>query len=299
MKCQPGTLRWSYILKQMADRVDAVDGYPARVGGIWTREKLVYLRKYAHAFMVAMAPKRADGKWARLVFVDLLCGPGVDVITGIEERGSPLIALDTTPQFDRLFLSDIEPESVAALEHRIPPHDVARVDIAVGDCHVRAQHVVSTLAWGDLGFAFLDPEGFEVTFEVFRTLAQRRIDILFLFPSGIGIKRNLALFAQRADDTPMDRLWGNRMWRETPIVRLLAGETLSQSEAEGLDQSWVQAFCGRIATLGYIHHDATPPLRNDQRVPMYHLLFFSKDAAGLQIWRNIGRIEPSGQRRMF
>lgn len=52
----------------------AADGVRARVGGVWTREKLVYLQKYSAAFMTAMAPKRQQGKWERLVFIDPLCG---------------------------------------------------------------------------------------------------------------------------------------------------------------------------------------------------------------------------------
>jgi three-Cys-motif partner protein len=276
------------------------DGLIARNGGFWTREKLTYFERYAHAFMTAMAPKRAEGKWQRLVFIDLLCGPGIDLIEGEEHQGSPLIALTTTPQFDRLFFGDLAPANIVALQARIPAADADRVDVQAGDCHARAQQVVAQLAsWGELGFAFVDPEGFEVRFDLFTILGQRPIDILFLFPSGIGIKRNLARFARRTDETPMDRLWGNREWRQTPIVRLLAGETLTQPEAEQLDQSWVQAFRDRVATLGYTYHDAAPPLRNEQNVPMYHLLFFSKNKAGLDIWRGIGRIEPGGQRRLW
>src|SRR6266851_1528129 len=57
----------------------ASDGLPARAGRVWTREKLTYLQKYASAFMTAMAPKRSAGKWDRLVYVDLLAGPGRDI----------------------------------------------------------------------------------------------------------------------------------------------------------------------------------------------------------------------------
>lgn len=274
----------------------ASDGWPARPGGPWTRAKLEYLQKYASAFMTAMAPKRVEGKWHRLVFVDLLCGPGIDIIEREEQPGSPLIALRVTPGFDRLFLGDRDAETVSALQHRIPSADLARVDVQTGDCHARAQQVVSELVWGDLGFAFIDPQGFEVRFDLFETLSQRPIDILFLFPSGIGIKRNIERFA-RSEHCLMDGLWGNGDWRQLPAVRRLAGETLSQSEAEQMDLSWVQVFRQRVSTLGYGYHDAAPPLRNDQNVPMYHLLFFSKNQAGLDIWRGIGRIEPGGQRR--
>jgi three-Cys-motif partner protein len=62
------------------------DGLPVRPGGPWTQEKLAYLERYASAFMKAMGPKRAQGKWNRLVYIDLLAGPGrgVDRDTGIE-----------------------------------------------------------------------------------------------------------------------------------------------------------------------------------------------------------------------
>ena len=284
----PGTTclhRATFTCVRLDDMSNASDGLIARVGGSWTRDKLTYLQRYAQAFMTAMAPKRTEGRWQRLMFIDLLCGPGIDVIEGDEHRGSPLLALATNPQFDRLFFGDVESGNIAALRQRIPPADLHRVDIAAGDCHERARQVIAHFAsWGDLAFAFVDPEGFEVRFEMFQTFGQCPIDILFLFPSGIGIKRNLLQFARRTDETPMDTLWGNREWRQTPIARLLAGEELTHQDAERLDQSWVQAFRERVATAGYGYHDAAPPLRNP---------------AGLQIWRGIGRIEPGGQRRLW
>jgi three-Cys-motif partner protein len=260
---------------------------------------LTYLEKYSTAFMTAMAAKRARGRWADLIFIDLLCGPGIDIIDGKEHRGSPLIALATVPRFDRLFLNDIDEENVTALRRRVPAADYPRIDLQADDCHSRADKIVKEIAeWGTLGFAFVDPEGFEVRFELFKTLSQRPIDILFLFPSGIGIKRNIERFA-RSESSPMDFLMGDREWRKLPAVRRLAGETLSQAEAEKQDQSWAQAFRKRVESLGYTHHAAAPPLRNDQNVPMYHLLFFSKHKAGLDIWQGISKIEPDGQRRLW
>jgi len=61
----------------------AGDGLPARVSGPWTLEKLIYVAKYADAFMTAMGPKRTPQQWSELVYIDLLCGPG---------RGGPLSA---------------------------------------------------------------------------------------------------------------------------------------------------------------------------------------------------------------
>jgi len=278
----------------------ATDGLPARVSGPWTREKLTYIEKYASAFMTAMAPKRKTGKWAELVYIDLLAGPGrgIDRDTGAEFDGSPLRARKVVPAFDSLFFSDLNPRNIKALRQRISEADSPRVNLRVDDCHAVAKEVVSQLSGRTLGLAFIDPEGFEVSFRLFQMLATRRIDVLFLFPSGIGIARNLRAFAKKAE-SPMDNLWGGREWRDLPPAKLAAGKRLNPEEALSLDKPWVLGFRSKMAKIGFQYQDEVDPyFTNEKNVPMYHLLFFSKDAAGLTIWRGIKKIEPSGQRTL-
>lgn len=278
----------------------ARDGLPARVYRSWTREKLVYLEKYATAFMKAMAPKRQQGKWDRLVYLDLLSGPGrgIDAETGEEFDGSPLLALRVEPPFDGLFLSDLRSKNIEALRRRIPASDSSRIDLRVGDCNAVAKEVVNHLSPRTLGLAFVDPEGFEAKFELFRALAGRRIDVLFFFPGGIGIARNLRAFV-RQTDSPMDGLWGGREWREQPLAKLAAGKRPTREEERKLDHSWVQGFRNKMRRIGFAHQDQSDPgFTNEKSVLMYHLLFFSQDPAGLKIWQGIKRIEPSGQRTL-
>ncbi|MGH6692731.1 MAG: hypothetical protein ACREF4_18840, partial [Gammaproteobacteria bacterium] len=149
-----------------------------------------------------------------------------------------------------------------------------------------------------LGLAFVDPEGFEATFGLFRSLATRRIDVLFLFPSGIGIARNLRKFARQAR-SPMDDLWGGREWRDLPPAKLAVGTKLTTEDALSLDRPWVLGFRTKMARIGFQYQDEGDPcFTNEKSVPMYHLLFFSQDPAGLTLWRGIKRIEPSGQRTL-
>src|ERR1039458_1651177 len=91
----------------------ASDGLSARPARIWTREKLRYLQKYAEAFMKAMAPKRSQGKWEHLDYIDLLSGPGLSIVRETKEEfdGSPLIALKIKPAFDHLYFADLNPEN--------------------------------------------------------------------------------------------------------------------------------------------------------------------------------------------
>ncbi len=185
----------------------ASDGLPARTGRIWTREKLAYLQKYASAFMKAMT-----GKWPRLVYIDLLAGPGrdIDPDTKKEFEGSPLIALAVNPKFDHLFLSDQDVDNVDALNARIPPADCTRVTIRRGDCNEIVDDVIGQISPRTLALAFIDPQGFEVRFETLAKLAKRQVDLLYLFPSAIGIKRNLKGFLAKQESRIMDAFWGAR-----------------------------------------------------------------------------------------
>jgi three-Cys-motif partner protein len=172
------------------------------------------------------------------------------------------------------------------------------VDLRIGDCNLLATEIVPRLSKGTLGLAFIDPEGFEVRFDLFKTLIRRRIDVLFLLPSGIGIARNLRKFAKQPE-SPMDGLWRGREWRDLPPAKIAAGTRLTPEEMLTLDLPWVLRFRNKMFDAGFKYQDeADPCLRNENNVPMYHLLFFSQDPAGLTLWRNIKKIEPTGQRSL-
>lgn len=97
----------------------------------------------------------------------------------------------------------------------------------------------------------------------------------------------------------MDNLWGGREWRELPLAKLAAGAKLSAEDAVSFDRSWVMGFRTKMAGIGFCCQDEGDPwFPNEKNVPMYHLLFFSKDPAGLTIWRGIKKIEPRGQRTL-
>jgi len=277
----------------------ASDDLPARGGRIWTREKLTYLKKYATAFMTAMADKRGPGKWERLVYLDFLCGPGRDIDTETSEEflGSPLIALSIQPQFDHLYLADKDPKNIKALEKRISSADKERVTLKTGDCNLIIDDVLKLISNRTLGLAFIDPEGFEVDFATLIKLAKRRIDLLYLFPSGIGVTRNLKNFLS-LPESPMDTFWGGKDWRNLPEARRAAGAT--QEEDPKVLKSLVAAFRQKLAEAGFTHQDEAPPLfKNTKNAQMYHLLYLSHNEKGLKIWKGIKRIPPSGQRNLF
>ena len=249
--------------------------------------------------MVAMAKKRGPEKWERLVYLDLLCGPGrdIDKETSKEFPGSPLIALSVQPQFDHLYLADKDSKNINALERRISPVDRARVTLSTGDCNQIIDDVLKLISYRTLGLAFIDPEGFEVDFATLVKLARRRIDLLYLFPSGIGVKRNLRNFF-RLPDSPMDKFWGGKDWRDLPEAKRAAGAA-QEEDPRKVVQSLVSAFLRKLADVGFKYQDDAAPLfKNTKNAQMYHLLFLSHNEIGLKIWKGIKKIPPSGQRSL-
>lgn len=163
----------------------------------------------------------------------------------------------------------------------------------VADCNTIASDVVKGLSPQGLALAFLDPEGFEVHFDTLAALSRRRVDIVYLFPSGIGIKRALPHFL-RTSGEKMDRLWGGDEWRHLPRVR---GDRETEGERGRIVGEWVGAFRQRVLDrLGLLSDEGPPLITNDRHSPMYHLLFFTKGEFGLRLWRKLRKIEASGQR---
>lgn len=95
----------------------------------------------------------------------------------------------------------------------------------------------------------------------------------------------------------MDGLMGDDSWRQTPQAKLAGGHPLTSLESRDLARSWVSRFQANMAAIGYRHYDhAEPVFSNRRNARMYHLLFFSRNALGLKIWRGIKRIQPDNQR---
>jgi len=81
----------------------------------------------------------------------------------------------------------------------------------------------------------------------------------------------------------MDGLVGGRVHGGIHALHsLLAGASADgRPSPSRLTSRGPPRFARRVATLGYSHHKRSwGPLRNEQKVAMYHLLFFSKSQGG-------------------
>lgn len=92
---------------------------------------------------------------------------------------------------------------------------------------------------------------------------------------------------------------GGREWRERLRPLLDPQVDLTETNGPGIIRVCLDIFREKMSSLGYEYFDeGEPAFSNDRNARMYHLLFFSKDKAGVRIWHEIKRKGPTGQREL-
>lgn len=277
------------------------DGLFMRETGAWAAEKLDYLARYIDVFETAMRKK-----WPTRYYIDLLAGPGKNVVrdSGDVLLGSPLLALTTTYPFTGYFFADLTHENTTALQHRCAasPH-AQRVDVRTGDCNDLVNDIVAHIKhddWRSLNLAFLDPEGMELRWETVATLATvRRMDLIINYPEG-GLNRYMHQAFETPGQTNVDGFFGDRAWRK--IYR----EWQSRVSPLGIHRRLIDFYKGRLEQLGYAEirqvdqFGDEPLIRNvKKRAPLYRLLFASKHPLGHNFWHKVTRRNVHGQARLL
>ena len=277
------------------------DGLPMREAGAWAAEKLDYLARYIDVFETSMRQK-----WHIRYYVDLLAGPGKNVVrdSGTVLLGSPLLALTTTHPFTGYFFVDLSDENTQTLRQRCDASPNAHcVDIRTGDCNDLVDDVVARIKqdeWRSLNLAFLDPEGMELRWETVAKLASvRRMDLIVNYPQG-GLNRYMRQAFEADDQTCVDDFFGDQAWRE------IYQDWRIRGAGRRLHRQLIDFYRERLQKLGYTDFrqvdqgGSEPIIRNvKRRAPLYRLLFASKHLLGHDFWDKVTRKDVYGQTRLF
>lgn len=275
-------------------RADA-DGKPARCVGMWSEDKLYYLRGYATIFASGM-----KNRWHNRVYVDLFAGPGRCRLrpTGAFVDGSPLIALGQP--FTHYHFCDLSDLVCRSLDSRAAP--LAGEDRAVKvwneDCNKAADDInreVRALGKETLGFAFIDPPNTKsLKFDTVRRLTKgTSMDVLVNFPLGMDIKRQLPhRLAEGATSEDFDAYFDGPEWRtecdEAPGGGKKVGVRL------------LDLYKRKLQSLGYKYVGDERVIKNRKRNAAYYILVFaSRHERGEEFWGKISRNEPTGQTSLF
>lgn len=259
------------------------DGRVIPVVGEHSKFKHYFLQRYMHAFTTAM---RKNWKW--LFYVDLFAGAGIERLedSGRLTWGSPLIAAQIEPAFDRLFLCELDFEKRAALKWRLGR--VRRGDCDVveqGDANSLAMRLVGEIPTRSLTLAFLDPYGLHLSLETIRTLFRLRCDLVIFFPDRVDFMRNWRLNYLDQDGSNPDIVLGSDSnWRA--IV-----DKVPQAQVPEVIR---ELYVSQIRKIGfrYFEYERISSARGN---PLYQLIFCSEHELGAGIWRRVAKTKPDKQ----
>lgn len=260
------------------------DGLLARKLGPWARDKLFYVARYIDIFNSGM-----QRKWPTRVYIDMFSGPGIVLIGGREElTGSPLLALQSPVPFTHLFLNDVEPLAIQALQARCGAGSYGeRVHFSTLDCNDAASEIRRNLPGRSLDLAFIDPTNWQIAF---RTIAQltagRRMDLIITFHVG-GMKR-----AAEYAPANLDAFFGTPEWRRAYEASLRAGKR------EG-SRILLDCYEQQLRSIGYLWVVDDVRITNRRHVGLYHLVFASKSERGEDFWQKITDRSAGGQLRLI
>lgn len=234
-------------------------------------------------------------KW-KLNYIDLFSGPGrcFNRDEEVEIESSPIIALKSRYKFNKCFFVDLKKENIECLKTRCKPFEVEKY-FYVGDCNKQIDNIIPLFDGGSLNLAFIDPTGLDVAFSTITKLAQgTKTDLIINFPFNTAIARNLDKFVKQ-NQSKLDVFMGKDSdWKS-------GYRGLSDRNDNNITSFFLNCYRKQLVNIGYVETQLGEERlikSSKKNLPLYFLVFASKNKLGHKFWEQIGDIEPSGQRKM-
>jgi len=214
----------------------------AAFAGAHTVAKLEAVEKYLHAYQTALKKQNFT-----TVFFDAFAGTGelptdfdVQLLTNVLDKdeivqGSARRALQVSPPFHRyIFVEKMKGKAEELLRLKAEFSDKSdRIKIVHGDANDELISFCENTNWKSTrAVVFLDPFGNQVRWETLEILASHPIDLWYLFPSQLGVNRQInndgSIEVSREDS--LDGLLGTRDWRSAFVKREKSTDLLGEIE---------------------------------------------------------------------
>jgi len=258
--------------------------------GYWSEIKLDIIRSYATEYSKIISPQKYVRKH---IYVDAFAGAGQHISrrTGEFVPGSPLNALLVKPPFREIHLIDLDGTRADQLRSAIGSRN--DVFIYKGDANqVLLDQVFPRCRYEDFhrGLCLLDPYALSVDWNVIETAGKMRsIEIFYNF---MIMDANMNILWRNPDNvskdqlTRMDRVWGDRSWREA-AYRTEPG-LFGEIEEKVDNETIATAFKSRLKRVAGFKYVPDPmPMRNEKGAVVYYLFFASPNKTGAHIVEHI------------
>lgn len=263
--------------------------------GPWTEVKLDILREYAGPYSQIVA---GNDFHHRYIDAHAAGGSHVSRTTGEVVRGSPLVALSTTPPFLEYHFIDADPDRVEQLQR----YAGGRGDVHIhsGDCNeILIREIFPLVRYEDRqrALCLLDPYNIDLSWNVIAAAGAMKTIEIFVNFMVMDMNMNVLLRdrgkAEPVQIARMDRFWGDSSWRdvayEVSRQRRLFGEP-EQIKVESANEKIAEAYRSRLVSVAGFAY-APSPLRfvNTLGATIYYLFFASPNRIGGKIVEDIFR----------
>ena len=236
-----------------------------RFGGVWTEIKLNAITEYLRFYRNALKNQPFE-TW----YVDAFAGTGdrhAELERGgiFENRphetvelvldGSARKALKIAPSFDHYWFAEQHQGRSAALEalRREFPNDIR---VTRGEANTELRKLFTSPPWVDSAImgrqravVFLDPYGMSVDWATLQLLAQRKVDVWYLFPRE-AVVRQLARDIRGVDQGKREKLnqifggaeWEDEFYRARPAQRGLFDDPPTETKDRIATSAEIAAF---------------------------------------------------------
>ncbi len=256
------------------------DGYEIPPVGPWAEKKYSLVRFYDELFSTGM-----KNEWGTRVYIDLFAGPGKVRVEGSSRIlwGSPLIALGVPDKFDKYFFCEKDERNLASLQARVqryyPDADVTYF----GDCNLNIRRILGLIPQASssrkvLTFCFVDPFSLALDFATIRILSDKYVDFLMLLALSMDGARNEIQYIKENNDR-IDNFLDDTSWR----TRWTEYSKKDASFVRFLGREFVEKMVG-LEYKGKSRETMELVRSDENRLPLYHLAFFSRHEKGYDFW---------------
>lgn len=294
-------------------------------GGPWTEEKLDAFEKYVKAYLTIMNRYRDLYGW-KLLYFDGFAGSGsrtqkeeadevkealelfgrevtiedFNVYQGAAERVVK-IESDKMRSFDYYYFVDKSEENCKLLDDCLSKYQIngRRHHLPI-DANDAVKRLASTLHNNSncKALAFLDPFGMQINWESIAALKGLSVDLWILVPTGVIINRLLERKIDKerglAHAERLESFFGlpeqeirNFFYTEKLVPSLFGEDELVITKAENSIRKIAQLYVERLRVVLPFVTEEPLVLYNTHNVPIYHLVFASKNKTAQTIAQDI------------
>ena len=258
------------------------DGLMTEPIGSWGEEKYRLLSLYSQMFAASM-----KNKWECRVYIDLFAGCGRSRVTGTNKivAGSPIVALNVEPTFDKYILCEKDANKLSALQTRVlRDYPKANVEFQAGDANEYVDQIIKKIPqyakdFKVLSFCFVDPYNLkDLAFRTIDRISSRFVDFMVLIATDMDAARNVSTY-ELTQNTVVESFLGLPEWR--------AEWRIAKSRRGSFSSYLMERFSNQMEARRYIRvpiEDTRLVRSTEKNLPLYRLALFSRSERGKSHW---------------